>query len=263
MGSVALLLSPHLDDVVLSCPGYIQRLRAQGITPVIATVFTEADAPHAALYRVRRQEDRRAAKLLGASVTHLGFLDAPFRSPRYSGFRGIVFGRAREYPKTVRAVASRITALISKLRPAQVLAPLAVGNHVDHRVVRDAVLSAVDPHLLLFYEDRPYSFVPGQVGNVTVKRPVQLSPEYFEATYVRRYLGRVDPKSVAAKWTSVAPFPSKLRALRSVKMSAEEMHAALQAIRAYRTQVADLFAGDEELVRLYRSHGETLWSCGC
>ena len=262
MGRVALVLSPHLDDAVLSCLGHIQRLRQEGWKVVIATVFTESDASESALYRVRRSEDRRAARLLGATTVHLGFLDAPFRSSRYGNFCGIVFGRAREYPQTLAHVAEKIGQLTRRLRPEQILAPLAVGNHVDHRLVRDAALLALDRSQLLFYEDRPYAFVRGQVSHVIATPASPLHAEYFAATYVRRHLGRTRQASVAAKWARVQPFPCNVRQARFVRMDSAELQIGLDAIHAYRTQIDDLFSSDEELVSQYRSHRETLWEAG-
>ena len=251
MGRVALVLSPHLDDAVLSCPGYMQKLRHEGAKVVVATVFTQADATRAAHYRVRQAEDRRAVRLLGGSAMHLGFLDAPFRSAPYGNFCGIVFGRAREYPWTLAAVTGKLREVIAKLRPEQILAPLAIGNHVDHRLVRDAALAAVQDGLL-FYEDRPYVFVRGA-------RTGQLVSAYFAATYVRSYLGRTRPRTVVAKWARIRPFPHRLQRFASVRMDPAAFETALRAIRAYATQIHDLFADDRDLITQYRSHPELLW----
>ena len=259
MERVALLLSPHLDDAILSCPGYIQRLRRKGVRVVIATVFSASDDSQAAHYRARRTEDRRAARLLDASVVHLGFRDAPFRSPRYRNFRGIVFGQAREYAATVAEVATRTAALVRKLRPEQILAPLAVGNHVDHRAVRDAALIAIDWRDLLFYEDRPYALVRHQVRSAVGKKNAALDPEYFEAAYVRSYLGRTRPSTIRAKWSSIEPFPAELREAIAVRLTAAEVRAAVGAIQAYATQVGELFASPDELMGQYLSVPETLW----
>jgi len=236
---------------VLSCPGYIQKLRHEGVKVVVATVFTQSDATLSAHYRVRQAEDRRAVRLLGGSTMHLGFRDAPFRSPRYGNFCGIVFGRAREYPRTLVAVTGKLRELIARLQPDPILAPLAIGNHVDHRLVRDAALAAVDDGLL-FYEDRPYVFVRGA-------RTGQFDPTYFAATYVRRYLGRTKPRTVAAKWARIRPFSHRLQRVTSVRMDQAAFETALRAIRAYATQINDLFADDRELVSQYRSHAEILW----
>jgi LmbE family N-acetylglucosaminyl deacetylase len=246
------VLSPHLDDAVLSCPGYIQKLRQEGVKVVVATVFTEADAKRAAHYQVRQVEDRQAVRLLGGRTMHLGFRDAPFRSARYGNFCGIVFGRAHEYPLTLAAVTAELRDLIAIFQPERILAPLAIGNHVDHRVVRDAALAAVEDGLL-FYEDRPYAFVRGA-------RAGKLDPTYFAATYVRSYLGRTKRRTVVAKWARIRPFPYPLKRFASIQMDPAAFDTALRAIRTYATQIDDLFADEQELSSQYRSHPEILWS---
>jgi LmbE family N-acetylglucosaminyl deacetylase len=224
---IVLVLSPHLDDAVLSCPVYLQRLVRDGVEVRVVTVFTQGEP----LHRTRRAEDRRALAELGGAATHLGFLDAPFRSPQYSGFCGIVFGRAREYPSTVRLVAERIARLTARWQPVSVIAPLAVGNHVDHRVVRDAALAGVPPGQLLFYEDRPYAFIRAQVRHALGLRQTGGWTRYFAATYVRRYRGTASDVEISRNWKSVPPFPLRLRKAFTWTASARELGRALAAIR--------------------------------
>jgi LmbE family N-acetylglucosaminyl deacetylase len=263
VGKVALFLSPHLDDVVLSCPAYIQRLVKEGIEVRIVTVFTEADPGSAALYRARRAEDRKAVRELGASATHLGFPDAPYRSPRYRDFCGIVFGRAREYPGTRRLVADKIGELIARWRPLQVVSPLAVGNHVDHRLVRDAALLAVKPEEWLFYEDRPYAFVREQVDHVlgrSMARPERFWRRYFADTYVRNYRGTTSDRRIIKHWAAVPPFPSKIHKAFTVETGPVELARTLAALRAYGTQMPDLFTDEAERETLYGTVAETIYA---
>jgi LmbE family N-acetylglucosaminyl deacetylase len=250
-----LVLSPHLDDAVLSCSGYMQRMQAEGARVVIASVFTEGDPR---LYQTRRREDRCAAALLGASVRHLGFLDAPYRSAKHRDFCGIAFGRARDYAPTRRAVACEIASLFDRLRPQLVIAPMAVGNHVDHRIVRDAALAAVDSARLRFYEDRPYAFLREQVrhslGYSMAQQPPAFWKRYFRTSYVRSYLGNTDPEQVIQGWSRVPPFP------RPLKPYGRVTSGALAALAEYRSQLADLFASETEMVSLYRKVPETLYT---
>ena len=227
MARVVLVLSPHLDDAVLSCPIYIQRLVRTGTDVRIATVFTRGEP----LHRTRRSEDRKAVAELGAAPMHLGFVDAPFRSPRYRDFCGIVFARGGEYPATVALVAQKIERLMAKLRPASVIAPMAVGNHVDHRLVRDAALTAAPPERLLFYEDRPYAFVRAQVRHVLGRRLIGGWTRYFAATYVRRYRGTASDARIIQSWGSVPPFPHRLRKEFTLTARARELVRAVTAIR--------------------------------
>jgi LmbE family N-acetylglucosaminyl deacetylase len=231
----------------------------------VSTLFSAAGAEAAKLYRARRAEDREAVRELGASPEHVGVLDAPFRSTKYRDFPGIVFGRAREYPATQRVVAEVIRKLLLRWSPLQVICPMAVGNHVDHRLVRDAALLSVAPDKLLFYEDRPYAFAREQVEHVlglsVARQPEQFWSRYFAATYVRNYRGTTTDARIVRGWSKALPFPKGFRLSKAftVEPSAAELARSLAAIRAYRTQMPDLFANDAELEALYGSVPETLW----
>jgi LmbE family N-acetylglucosaminyl deacetylase len=96
-----LVLSPHLDDAVLSCGGLLSSLQP-GVGATILTFFTHAGrAPVTraarsfvrqvgwsgdpeSFYAARRREDREAADRIGATCEHAGLVDALFR-PRDSG----------------------------------------------------------------------------------------------------------------------------------------------------------------------------------
>ena len=54
-------LSPHLDDVAISCPARILEERAEGRRVLVVTLFSKGPGE-----RVRKREDRRAMRLLGA-----------------------------------------------------------------------------------------------------------------------------------------------------------------------------------------------------
>jgi LmbE family N-acetylglucosaminyl deacetylase len=257
-----LVLSPHLDDAVLSCSGYIQSVAAS-CRVIVATVFAQSDPGHAALYRRRRAEDREAIRLLGARPMHMPFLDAPFRSPEYRDFFGIVFGCAPEYRTTLQRVARQIRETVARYQPAGVLAPLAAGNHVDHRLVRAAALAAVDPTDLFFYEDRPYAFVREQLLHV-LGRPMDGRPErfwrrYFRTSYIRNYLGSGDREEVKRCWANMPAFPGMLRRAVRITLPPEHLQNALRAIRAYRSQIGDLFTSDAELEECYANWPEVYW----
>lgn len=174
-----LFVSPHLDDIALSCGGLVRRLAAHGQRVVIATVCT-ADRPagqplFAAAqhvhgewqlgdeqpYAIRRQEDAAGCAVLGAQPIHLGLLDAIYRqdeagAPLYhpDTFMG---GQVTEHDwqhflPQVKAV------LQPHMRNAlRIYAPLSIGGHVDHVLVRQAVEEMAGDALVMFYEDYPYA----------------------------------------------------------------------------------------------------------
>lgn len=176
-----LFVSPHLDDIALSCAGLAGRLARQGRRVIMAT-FCTADyegpfplspaAQHEHWqwqlgeqpYRHRRAEDRQAADLLGAEALHLGLLDAIYRyddagQPLYTGKQfmgGQVHPRDWEHfhPRVVDALRQALSVAGDA---ARVYCPLGIGGHVDHVVVRRAVEQVCHPAQVAYYEDYPYA----------------------------------------------------------------------------------------------------------
>lgn len=235
MARVTLCLSPHLDDGILSCASLLSEVAR----PVIATFYTSGDR----LYFARRAEDREACRRLEAECRHMGLPDDRFRS-----FVEIVGGPT---PSTERAQAV-LARLLEELEPELVLAPMGVGHHVDHRVVRDAAAALVPPERLLYYEDRPYAFVRGQVEFTLGLRPAPDWRSYFAAHYVKTYLGGFPRETVKAALGAALPFPG-LTCVRQLPPP------DLAPLRAYETQLADLFASPAAMAKCYASRPECYW----
>jgi LmbE family N-acetylglucosaminyl deacetylase len=189
-GVPLIVLSPHLDDAALSCGAVM--IYAASRTPVtVITVFTEAGQPPytfsarrylkqvraqnaQALYRRRRAEDRAALEPLGVTCVHAGHREALFRRrplgrhwapcawllpelahiyPVYR--RHITAGRiASADAGTLRDVSEMVARAASSC-PSVVLAPLAVGAHVDHVLVRTAAERSGAQ--VVYYSDFPYN----------------------------------------------------------------------------------------------------------
>lgn len=233
---VTLCLSPHLDDGVLSCASLLGR----AARPVIATFFSAGDR----LYAARRAEDREAGRRLGAECRHLGLRDDRFRS-----FLEIVSAPTPVTKRSQRALA----ALLAELNPELVLAPLGVGHHVDHREVREAATGLVEAGRLLYYEDRPYALVRGQVEFTLGLRAAPDWRSYFAAHYVKTYLGSFSRETVKAVWGTALPFAG-LTCVRELPPP------DLWPLRAYGTQLADLFASPAAMARSYAARPERYWA---
>ncbi len=185
-GGETLVLSPHLDDGVLSCASLVAALEATGRVTVL-TVFSEASPPPhtraarsflrtcasggaAELFAARRAEDREALELLGARQVHLGLVDALFRrrgerpsrlgrllpelDHRYPTYRfDIALGRVSRSDPSVETALHLVHERLD-VRPDLVLAPLGVGRHVDHLITRELGRRlSEDP---VYYADFPY-----------------------------------------------------------------------------------------------------------
>lgn len=174
------VLSPHRDDAAFSCGLLLTQLLRAGATVELVNVCTESDyAPYLEtadeprvrqVSRARRDEDLHFLQTLRdisgsgrCSMTDLHWLDSPLRL-------GIATDRVLQAPD---AVAADVTALAEALRPWSaadvVLSPLALGNHIDHRLVRDAAFLAFSANLG-FYEDLPYAcWVSDEVRHAAVE----------------------------------------------------------------------------------------------
>jgi LmbE family N-acetylglucosaminyl deacetylase len=159
-------VSPHLDDAVFSAGGIIAVLADSGWAVKLVTCFTasvahptgfalstqldkglDANVDYMAL---RRDEDAEAAAILGAHPIHLAFTEAPHRG--YSSASQLFDGVHRHDT----APTALLRALARNLPSADlVLAPQALGSHVDHIVVAAAVAELAPA--ALWWRDVPYA----------------------------------------------------------------------------------------------------------
>jgi LmbE family N-acetylglucosaminyl deacetylase len=167
-------LSPHLDDAVLSAGGLIYDQTQVGIPVEIWTFMCgfpapEDISPFAELLHsrwgfsfadeavsARREEDRMAAGIVGAQVTHFDFLDCIYRR----GANGEWLYAEIFQPPHVEDgdLPKRIAETITpRITPDDVLVcQLSVGSHVDHVLMRQAAELVGRP--LLYDIDVPYIF---------------------------------------------------------------------------------------------------------
>ncbi len=171
MRPTALAISPHLDDAAFSAGGTLARLAARGWQVVMATVFTAsvADprgfalacqldkglAPEIDYMALRRDEDRAAARALGIEEpVHLPFREAPHRG---YGSAPELFADLRADDRIGANLADAIERLVADTDPSLILAPQAVGGHVDHVQVVRAFRGAQPPLPVLWWRDFPYT----------------------------------------------------------------------------------------------------------
>jgi LmbE family N-acetylglucosaminyl deacetylase len=232
-GGGCLVLSPHLDDAVLSCGALLSAL-VRHCTVTVVTLFTAAGpTPHThaarsylrqcaageagGLYEARRAEDRAALAALGATAVHLGVPDALFRRRqvrpalvgklsgrvpelvhRYPSYRfDIAKGRvARADRRLVDELRVQVDPLARAIDAALVFCPVGVGRHVDHLIVRslgETVVSRV-----VYFSDFPYDRV--------------FSPD-------RAYLAKHDlqqwvwPHSISEKGALIRRYETQVKAL--------------------------------------------------
>jgi LmbE family N-acetylglucosaminyl deacetylase len=252
-----LFLSPHLDDIALSCGGYVKRLTTQGSKALIAT-FCTANAPapgslSAAAQRVhkewqlgdqpypaRREEDRQACALLGAQPIHLNLTDAIYRfddagRPLYTDeFIGVPpnpYDQKTQLPALKAALQNTLAAH----KGAIVVSPMAVGGHVDHTLVRRAAEAVVPAARLRYYEDYPYA------GWTSAR----MKPAYTlsrQSAGLRSWRARLTPAEVDARVDAVACYASQMTALfgsaQAMPLTMRDYISGVNGERYYRPEHA-------------------------
>jgi LmbE family N-acetylglucosaminyl deacetylase len=189
----AVILSPHLDDAVLSCwhvlegPGEVVVLNVFAGVPTGPPGWWDrlTGAKDAAQRMAERhEEDRRALAAAGRDGESLGFLDAQYRQ------------NGGPPP------AELASALRPHLRPDDlVYAPVTEGEHPDHRLVREAALALRgEVAELRLYDDLPHAL---NAGRRAPHEPAGLRPEVH----------LLDPEALRRKLTAVRLYRSQVAAL--------------------------------------------------
>jgi LmbE family N-acetylglucosaminyl deacetylase len=239
-------LSPHLDDVALSCGGQIYQQTAAGESVLVVTIMAGdpavdqlspfADSLHrrwslsnlAGVVQARRKEDAVACQILGAAFQHWSIPDCIYRADPdtdqllYEDVAAI-FGPIRE---TEHSLVQSVSEAFRQLpEHGYLVPPLTLGHHVDHQIVRRAAAMGYGPDLW-HYEDYPYAQWPdgGQ----------QL------ALYQRTWQSRVVP------------------------LGNDALEARSRAIAAFRSQVSSFFRDEADLRKQVSAYagqvgGERLW----
>jgi LmbE family N-acetylglucosaminyl deacetylase len=162
-----LVLSPHRDDAAFSLSLSIAHWLAVGHRVTILNVFTrslyapysDAESVHendrlSWVSAMRKREDEAFLKQVpGASMIDLNIKDAPIRLHCDASIvcDMDVDPNDSALPKIRKAVARQLET------PHALVIPLGLGHHVDHRVVRDAVLPLTPDRPCAFYEELPYA----------------------------------------------------------------------------------------------------------
>jgi len=153
------VLSPHFDDACISLGLSMSVWQQAGYDIHLVNCFTQSDhAPFAAVSgreavsRLRASEDGAFCRAAGIrSVTNLDLLDAPLRGWT-SGSLFAPPGAIPE-PAQVRRLGTLLPPLVAS---GLLVAPLAIGRHVDHILAREAAVRLQNVGLG-FYEDLPYA----------------------------------------------------------------------------------------------------------
>jgi LmbE family N-acetylglucosaminyl deacetylase len=245
-------LSPHYDDISLSCGGSIHRQIEAGEPVLGVTICAAAPAGENfsafaqllhlswgnpdGVVATRLAEDQASMKILGADSHRLPFLDCIYRGQPetdlwYYNSEPDIFG---EIHSDDLPLASEIAAVLVELFPQKsetvIYAPLTVGHHVDHQLTHTAAWKLYQQgYSIVFYEDYPYA----------------------DPHYPFTHHGAENQYDLAA--ALAAPRPKKLTPqIRPI--SEENLKAKLESIRAYGSQLQILFGGEAAMTRHVREY---------
>jgi LmbE family N-acetylglucosaminyl deacetylase len=168
-----IIISPHLDDAILSTGGLIYELTRGGQEVEIWTLMcgyvrnenisSFASTLHLQwgfhsveeTIRSRREEDLHAAAILGAHTLHFDFQDCIYRSGKDGSWLYDTNTFISPHPDDEKLIREVTAALAERLGPEdEIVCPLAIGEHVDHVITRQAVEGLKRP--LRYYADIPY-----------------------------------------------------------------------------------------------------------
>lgn len=208
-----LVLSPHLDDAVISCASVIAEARSC----VVATVFAGIPPPsvQAAAWdgkegsasdavRRRRGEDLEAVTLLGARVRHFPFVESAYRSPNESAASESGDGPGSLLSDLRRSIRS----LVNEVSPDTCYIPLGL-RHSDHLLTSmsaTAIHYACEGVRVVFYADQPYAYYMRPSEIYSRLRHLRLAASSLTPR-------RLSPEAAERKRTALAMYKSQLPAL--------------------------------------------------
>ncbi len=241
-----IFLSPHPDDVVLSCGGILYHLIQRGEKVQVINIFAGmppsrmsfskfAEYQHRQwgyhpqeAYRRRRQEDQKALQILGGQPLYLNFLDCIYRGqPEKEDWYYLsdddIFGSVHPQelnliPEIIQAIEDRL-AQTQGSAPLKIYAPLTLGQHVDHQLTFLAAQhwQKTRAYSVYFYEDYPYV----QRNLAELDRVLDLNRDSWQAEIIT--------------------------------FSKHTLSLKMQAIAAYTSQMDILFGGEVEMRRLVQA----------
>lgn len=229
---VHLFLSPHPDDIPLSCGGTVYHLTQDVGAEVIILTIMAGDPmwilPDTPLVRelherwslgqkpsaARRAEDIEAGQVLGARVEHTPIPDCIYRVSKGEA----LYPTGKSIMATPHPMDDAYDLLMSIGQPERdrvthFYIPMSAGNHVDHQIVRDAGIAMMKRNKttdgltpqaeVWFYEDYPYAAREGTVAAAL--------------THLERHVGKceahtrpISEEAMQAKLNSIARYRSQI-----------------------------------------------------
>lgn len=152
------ILSPHIDDAAFGLALTISKCADNNIPVTIINCFTVTkwtaipvkDKEIEAVSRLRKNEDVEFYKNIGnINIINLDLLDAPLRN-------GYIF-QNQPFQQNEWELIKNLQKLLEQHVDGLLFCPLAIGNHIDHAICREAVIALYNRFDVIFFEDLPYA----------------------------------------------------------------------------------------------------------
>ncbi len=221
------ILSPHIDDAAYCLALTISQCVNSRISVTIINCFTvtkwtifyvPGDVNEITL--LRKKEDAEFYKCYNApiNIINLDLHDAPLRN-------GYIF-QFKPLEQDEWKVVDEIKNYLSKNIDGILFCPLAIGNHVDHVICREAVIQLYHQIPIIFFEDLPYA---------------NRIPEYEILAEIKSLEERLQVE-----------FINEIQSFQNCMIN------KAQNIRLYKTQITDEICS-EIIAHMNNLSGERLW----
>ncbi|HXR84800.1 MAG TPA: PIG-L family deacetylase [Hanamia sp.] len=221
------ILSPHIDDAAYCLALTISQCVNSRISVTIINCFTvtkwtifyvPGDVNE--ITSLRKKEDAEFYKCYDTPIhiINLDLQDAPLRN-------GYIFQFKPLEPDEWQVV-NEIKNYLSKNLDGILFCPLAIGNHVDHAICREAVIQLYHQIPVIFFEDLPYA---SRITESEVLAEIKSLEERLQVELI-----------------------NEIQSLRNCTINKE------QNIRLYRTQITDEICS-EIITHMKNLSGERLW----
>jgi LmbE family N-acetylglucosaminyl deacetylase len=184
----SLIVSPHLDDAILSLGGYLQSNNDENNT--IITLFNTAwtaideNMDYASITSMNLKEELTVVKKIGCKHIFLGYDEALLRG--YKQWNE-AYSSSNDQ-KVFYNVVNEIKSILNNNKYNEIFFPMAIGEHVDHVMVYEVAKLLLDfcaeKYIeILFYEDLPYASYGGVSERIQkVSKDFDIIQHSFEIT---------------------------------------------------------------------------------
>src|SRR5215210_3963570 len=154
-----IILSSHIDDAAFGLTLTIEKLINNKVPLTIINCFTITrwtgvfvSRDIEVVSRLRKEEDAEYNKLFNSQINiiNLDLIDAPLRN-------GYIFQNQPFQQNELELIEDLKKLLEQHVLNGILLCPLAIGNHIDHVICREAVVKLYKKFHVIFFEDLPYA----------------------------------------------------------------------------------------------------------